>query len=243
MILDTGSDKKLYKKQSITTVLAISNNTDEYKDITNITYTNFNNNMYTQLKDNTCVILDDADNLQDKFIQDLFTYRKQHKFICIVACQYLLDIKPNIRNYFDGVYMFTESNINNIKRMYDCFGNSAIKKFETFKVLMNNLQILNHSDVNNISPGALLLHGTQAYIVEIPKTVSTLIPSFVLETTKSEELQTKQYNPIVSQINLVIQGNCEIIKQLAQIDCTDKISVLRVISEYNYKLSNLLLEI
>ncbi len=238
--------KQLYDKQCITTLLAISSNPDDYRDITDTTYTKYDNSMYAQLKDGTCIILDDMFNLQEKFVQDLFTYRKRHKFICIIACQYLLDIKSSLRRQLDGIYMFKETNINSIKRMYDCFANSAISNFETFKMLITDLQKQSSKTKSDeiACRRVLLQHDIHVYLIDIPRIVITdLIPSFKLEHTRKDILVPEYVSPLIIQINLVIQGNCDIIKQLSLIECNDKVALYRIISEYNFKLSNLLMEL
>lgn len=238
--------KQLYDKQCITNLLAISGNPDDYRDITDMTYTKYDNSMYAQLKDGTCIILDDMFNSQEKFVQDLFTYRKRHKFICIITCPYLLDINPKMRKQFDGIYMFQETNISVIKSMYDSFANSAVSNLETFKMLITDLQKWNSKAKSDeiTRRRALLLHDTHVFLIDIPRIVITdLIPSFILKHTDQEPPVFKQASPLIAQIKLVIQGNCEIIKQLSLIEYSDKVALYRIISEYNYKLSNLLMEL
>jgi GTPase SAR1 family protein len=67
--------------------------------------------------------------------QDMFKNGRHYKMLYILSLQYVLDIPPAIRTNVDGVFIFRETNIETLKKIYTNFA-GIIPTFEKFKELM-----------------------------------------------------------------------------------------------------------
>ncbi len=67
--------------------------------------------------------------------QTLFKNGRHYKMLYILSLQYALDIPPAIRTNVDGVFIFRETNLETLKKIYNNYA-GIIPTFEKFRELM-----------------------------------------------------------------------------------------------------------
>ncbi|CCV02472.1 ATPase 3 [Armadillidium vulgare iridescent virus] len=73
-----------------------------------------------------------------KYQQALFKNGRHWKMFYILSLQHSTDIPPSIRTNVDGVFIFRETNENNLKNIYTNYA-GVIPKFEIFKAYMSQV--------------------------------------------------------------------------------------------------------
>jgi uncharacterized protein (DUF302 family) len=88
-----------------------------------------------------CLILDDCfsdpKHFTSELQQKMFKNLRHYCALYIIALQYALDIKPNIRVNIDGVFIFKEPNQNIRKKIFDNYA-SIIPNFDLFCKILDD---------------------------------------------------------------------------------------------------------
>lgn len=81
---------------------------------------------------------DDKSVFKSKLQNALFKNGRHWKMLYILSLQHSTDIPPSIRTSVDGVFIFRETNENNLQNIYKNYA-GVIPKYEYFKIYMNKL--------------------------------------------------------------------------------------------------------
>jgi len=81
---------------------------------------------------------DDPKILNKPLFQKLYKNGRHFNMLFILSLQYALDIKPNIRNNIDGVFIMRETNINTRKKLWENYA-SVIPTFSMFCKIMDEI--------------------------------------------------------------------------------------------------------
>ena len=73
-----------------------------------------------------------------KYQQALFKNGRHWKILYILSLQHAMDVSPSIRTNVDGVFIFRETNENNLKNIYLNYG-GVIPTFDLFKSFMSSI--------------------------------------------------------------------------------------------------------
>ena len=96
----------------------------------NSTIKNFNFNDYKENYENYVFVFDDCDNDIDK-ISDSILYGRQFNITNLILVQYPLGINPRLRSNLNYTFMFKETQLNILKKLYTLYG-SNIETFNKF---------------------------------------------------------------------------------------------------------------
>ena len=78
---------------------------------------------------------DDTSIFKKSLQQNIFKNGRHYKMLYILSLQYALDIPPQIRTNVDGVFIFRETNLETLKKIWINYA-GIIPTFEMFKELM-----------------------------------------------------------------------------------------------------------
>jgi len=91
---------------------------------------------------NTILILNDCmlnkSIFENKSFRELIFNGKCYNITLIISMQFTLGISPEIRANFDNIFLFSEKNMTNIKRLWGHYG-GIFSSFNTFKEIFSNL--------------------------------------------------------------------------------------------------------
>lgn len=86
-----------------------------------------------------CIIMDDCgcdkDFLKTKVVKDLFSNGRHYGITIVILCQYIYQIDPEIRTNIDYLAILRQTNVKNIKKIYDEFA-SFTKNMEELKHIL-----------------------------------------------------------------------------------------------------------
>lgn len=219
--------QKMHTNRRFDQLLVISKHPEYYHSLTDQVYTEYNMHMYAHLKESTCIFLDNLiteSNKNDKFITDLFKYRYRHRFILIVVNELLNGLYSSLYIY-DQIYLFPESNVSKIKKIYHDLIDGMNMDYQTFNTLIDRNIIL----IRNTTSTLYKLEENHTFYPKIP---SLKIPKKL--TVNSDD--NDQNISFLIDIRSIQQLNSKISNYLIMNQYPNKETFLKVISEYNHKL-------